>query len=71
MDYTEYAPARMSRQEAIKLLDRHGIGPISPSRIRFGPTAEMSTWIDGSDFDSEMGVRDWYKGTDVYEWLGY
>ena len=57
---------KVSRAGALKLLELHGWGPTTPTAIEANGAG-----VEGSDFDSEMGVKDAYLASDIFDWLGY
>ena len=56
----------VTRAFALKIIEEHGWGPTTPTAIEADGAA-----VDGSDFDSELGVKDAYLASDIFDWLGY
>jgi hypothetical protein len=56
----------VSRAHALKIIKQHGWGPTSPTAIEADGAG-----VEGSDFDSEMGVHGDYLAASIYDWLGY
>jgi hypothetical protein len=56
----------VSRARALAIIKEHGWGPTTPTAIEADGAG-----VEGSDFDSEMGVRDTYRAASIYDWLGY
>lgn len=54
----------LTRKLAVQILDRHGFTPTQSS-------VQMNEIQDGTSFDAELGVRDWYTVDALREWLGY
>ena len=56
----------VSRAFALKSIKEHGWGPTTPTAVE-----QNGAGVEGSDFDSEMGVKDAYLASDIFDWLGY
>ena len=56
----------VSRAWALKIIEEHGWLPTSPTAFE-----QNGAGVEGSDFDSEMGVKDAYLASDIFDWLGY
>jgi hypothetical protein len=55
----------ITRNEVIQILKQHGWEPTSPTAALDGE------WCEGTDFDSEMGISEWYDLQAIRDWLGY
>ena len=55
----------VSRARALAIIKQHGWGPTTPTAV------DQAGLVPGSDFDSEMGVKDTYLAASIYDWLGY
>ena len=56
----------VTRAFALKIIEEHGWGPTTPTAVE-----QNGAGVEGSDFDSEMGVKDAYLAASIYDWLGY
>ena len=56
----------VSRAHALKIIKEHGWGPTTPTAVE-----QNGAGVEGSDFDSEMGILDAYLAASIYDWLGY
>ena len=56
----------VTRARALAIIKEHGWGPTTPTAIE-----QNGAGVEGSDFDSEMGVKDAYLAADIFDWLGY
>ena len=56
----------VSRARALAIIKQHGWAPTSPTAIEANGAG-----VEGSDFDSEMGVHGDYLASDIFDWLGY
>ena len=56
----------VTRAFALKIIKEHGWGPTTPTAIEANGAG-----VEGSDFDSEMGILDAYLAASIYDWLGY
>ena len=56
----------VSRARALAIIKEPGWAPTSPTAIE-----QNGAGVEGSDFDSEMGILDAYLAADIFDWLGY
>jgi hypothetical protein len=56
----------VTRARALAIIKEHGWGPTTPTAIE-----QNGAGVEGSDFDSEMGILDTYLAADIFDWLGY
>ena len=56
----------VTRSFALAIIKEHGWGPTTPTAVEANGAG-----VEGSDFDSEMGILDAYLAADIFDWLGY
>jgi hypothetical protein len=56
----------ITRARALDIIARHGWHPEALTAVDM-----RGDWVEGSSFDDEMGVHNWYRYRDVMAWLGY
>jgi hypothetical protein len=57
----------MTRETAVKILRQHSIEVDQPTAW----FPETGTGDPASTFDLEVGIKDEYTSSEVYNWLGY
>ncbi len=57
----------MTREQVEQVLKAHGLFTTDPTL--WDPQTEE--WVEGTSFDDECGIHDFYPATKVRRWLGY